>query len=477
MSLGHRAQPQKGVMVDTASSQDVASVSGLLGAPLHLPQSKKYTIVILRWLLVVGAGYVMLFSGSGGSSLRVDAIVVVMLATNVVVSRLPDTIVGQRGFEVLLLLVDTGLLSAGFWLTGSISSDFYFLYFFVIFMAGVSEKLTFVLMGSLLASLAYISVAWVGHYGTAALAPSSLLLRLFFIFGVALLYGVLVERVRVDKERRRTEYVTQLEKVNSRLRELVELKEAFVNGVSHELRTPLNGLLGYLSLVLDGTVGTVKGRVRTYVDRAYSQGLDLLRLIEELLTFVSLSRSRTEVRLAETNINDVLDAVREVCWPSAVVKGLDLRFDVAPDVGCLIADRTKLRDILLHLVSNAVKFTDCGGVQVSATWGPGTLTNGWQGMILECAVRDTGPGIPPALQEVIFEEFRQLDGSLSRRRGGVGLGLPVCRGLVQLLHGEIRVASKLGEGTTFTVRLPADHNLPVVATAQDAASPLIVARG
>ncbi len=461
-------------MVDITSGQDATSVWRDVGRPAHPLQSKKYAIVILRWLLVIAAAYVMLFSGPERRSLAVDAIVVVMLATNVLIARLPDAAVARPGFEVGLLLVDTGLLSAGFFLTKSFSSDFYFLYFFVIFMAGVSEKLTFVLMGSLLASTAYIAVAWGGHVGTAALAPSSLLLRLFFIFGVALLYGVLVERIRLDRERRRVEYVGQLEKVNARLRELVELKEAFVNGVSHELRTPLNGLLGYLSLVLDGTVGTVKGRVRTYVDRAHLQGLDLLRLIEELLSFVSLSRRRSDVRLIETNISELLDAVRDVCLQPAVLKGLDLRVEVAPDIGCLIADRTKLRDILLHLVSNAIKFTDRGEVKVRAVWRAGVLTNGWQGMILECSVHDTGAGISPEQQEVIFEEFRQLDGSMARRRGGVGLGLPLCRGLVQLLRGEICVDSTVGKGATFTVRLPAERNTPAIATAQDAASPLVV---
>lgn len=435
-------------MVDITSGQDATSVWRDVGRPAHPLQSKKYAIVILRWLLVIAAAYVMLFSGPERRSLAVDAIVVVMLATNVLIARLPDAAVARPGFEVGLLLVDTGLLSAGFFLTKSFSSDFYFLYFFVIFMAGVSEKLTFVLMGSLLASTAYIAVAWGGHVGTAALAPSSLLLRLFFIFGVALLYGVLVERIRLDRERRRVEYVGQLEKVNARLRELVELKEAFVNGVSHELRTPLNGLLGYLSLVLDGTVGTVKGRVRTYVDRAHLQGLDLLRLIEELLSFVSLSRRRSDVRLIETNISELLDAVRDVCLQPAVLKGLDLRVEVAPDIGCLIADRTKLRDILLHLVSNAIKFTDRGGKVF--------VTGAVEGAQMVLTVEDTGVGIDEESLRHIGDPFFQVRGAYDRPHDGTGLGVSIVKGLIALHGGELRIQSRVGNGTCVAVRLPVD---------------------
>lgn len=460
-----------------AAVQDVVSVSRHSGARVYPLESKKHAIVTLRWLLVIAAGYVMLFSAQGGRSLAVDAIVVAMLACNVVISRLPDDLVARPGFDLMLLLVDTGLLSAGFYLTETINSDFYLLYFFVIFLAGVSEKLTSVLLGSLLASVAYLSVALAGHNGPAMPVSSSLSLRLFFIFAVALFYGFLVERLRLDRERRRVEYVTQLERVNARLRELVELKEAFLGAVSHELRTPLNGLLGYLGLVRDGAVGSVKGRVRTYVDRAYLQGIDLLHLVEELLSFASLSRGKTDVRLVETDVSEIMDAVRASCAPQASAKGLTLSFDVASDIGSPVTDRRKLLDILLHLVSNAIKFTDHGEVQVIAAWRPDVLANGWQGMVLECAVHDTGPGISREQQEIIFEEFRQLDGSMSRRHGGVGLGLSVCRGLVQLLRGDLCVDSRVGQGSTFTVRLPAECSTPVVPTAQDQASPLVVTSG
>ena len=436
-------------------------------SPVDQLQSKKRAIVTLRWLLVIAAGYVMLFSGQVGSSLAVDAIVVAMMACNVVIGRLPEHVVSQPWFDIVLLLVDTALLSVGFYLTQAVSSDFYLLYFFVIFLAGVSEKLTAVLMGSVLASVAYLSVTWaeIGAHRS-ALFQGNVLLRLFFIFAVAMFYGFLVERLRLDRERRQQQYVAKLEGVNARLRELVELKQAFLGSVSHELRTPLNAMLGYIDLVRDGSAGVVKGRVRTYLDRAYQQARHLLRLIEELLSFENLSRGRVEVRLVETDPTEIIERVRETCEGAAELKGLTMHVDIAPDIGPVLTDGNKLLQVLLHLVANAVKFTEQGEVRLTATWHPGVLSSGWEGPVLECQVRDTGPGIPADQQEAIFEDFRQLDGSSTRRHGGMGLGLSVCRGLIQLLRGEICVESTPGNGATFTVRIPAEPPAAQGATPQ-----------
>ena len=322
------------------------------------------------------------------------------------------------------------------------------------------------LLGSVLASVAYLSLAFAeSNRAPTTLLQGNLILRLFFIFAVALFYGFLVERIRIDRERRQAEYVARLEGVNARLRELVELKQAFLGAVSHELRTPLNAMLGYIDLVRDGSAGTVKGRLRTYVDRAYSQALHLLRLIEELLSFESLSRGHMDVRLVETDIVDLVSRVRLTCESAADAKGLALCVEVAPNVGPLVTDGTKLLQILLHLVANAIKFTDTGEVRVTATWERGVLGSGWQGPILEFRVRDSGPGIPLEQQEAIFEEFRQLDGSTTRRHGGMGLGLSVCRGFAQLLRGEILVDSSPGNGATFIVRIPADRHAAAEGTA------------
>ncbi len=297
-------------------------------------RSKRNAVVLLRWPLVIAAAYVMMFSGSGRPSLTVAAIAVALVASNALIARLSEELVAHAGFDVILLLVDTIGLSAGLYLTEAVSSDFYLLYFFVIFIAGVSERLTSVLMGSVLASAAYLSITLAGFTAPpVVLTPGSIALRVFFIFSVALFYGYLVERIRLDRERRQAEYVGQLETVNSRLRELVELRQAFLDSVSHELRSPLNALLGYIDLVRDGTVGEVKGPAQAYIHRAYNRGVHLMRLIEEVLNFSDISKGRTAVRLSEFDVGDMVRQIEASTRPVAEAKGLALQFDVPADVG------------------------------------------------------------------------------------------------------------------------------------------------
>ncbi|MFQ5665035.1 MAG: sensor histidine kinase [Candidatus Binatia bacterium] len=417
---------------------------------------KKRAVITLRWVLIIAAGYLMLFSGDEWPGLAVSVVVVVLMASNVAIGRLPDRLVAHAGFDALMLLVDTILLTTGFYLTKAISSDFYVIYFFIIFLAGASENLFSVLAGSLLASAAYLALAR-GSFGIAPvrLAQENAALHAFFILAVALFYGFLVERIRLDRERRQVEYVARLESVNAQLRELDELKQAFLNAVSHELRTPLNAVLGYIDIVRDGTVGELESPAREYIERAYHRGRHLMRLIEELLNFASLSRGEASTRRTRTDLRELVEKVRATADPSARAKGLALRFEVGPDVSTVTTDNIKIIQILLHLVTNAIKFTNAGEVRVSVACRQVPRGGTGHATVLELTVADTGPGISREQQPGIFDAFRQVDRSLARKHGGLGLGLATCRGLVDLLHGEIRVDSTPGRGSTFVVRIPA----------------------
>ena len=426
-----------------------------LGSGADYFQSKRQAVVMVRWVLVTAAAYLMLFSGSSDPNAGVLVVVALLLGSNVLIGRLPEKVVAHAGFDLMVILSDTILLSLGFYLSSGITSDFYLIYFFVIFLAGVSERLSSVLLGSLLAAGAYISLRWAGLTEGAAVPDGSMLLRVAFIFAVALFYGFLVERIRLDREKRTAEHYARLERVNARLRELVELREAFVGSVSHELRTPLNAMLGYMDLVRDGSVGEIKPTAVQYIDKAYGRGVHLMRLIEELLDFANLSKGQVDVESQPAELPALLDRVRSVIAPSAKAKGLDFRLEVDPAVEHIVTDAGKFVQILLHLVTNAIKFTDRGEVVVRARRSEGTLATGFRGPVLEVSVRDSGSGISAEMCEAIFEEFRQGDLGKNRRHEGIGLGLAVCRGLAKLLGGDLRVESTVGKGSTFTVRLPA----------------------
>lgn len=432
---------------------------GVFASGVDALQSKRQAVVMVRWVLVTAASYLMLFSGSSNPNAGVLAVVGLLLVSNIAIGRLPDAIVAHPGFDALVVLVDTVLLSIGFYLSNGVSSDFYLVYFFVIFLAGVSERLSSVLLGSLLAAGAYVSLRWAGL--TTPIPDSSMALRISFIFAVALFYGFLVERIRIDREKRQEEHYARLERVNARLRELVQLREAFVGSVSHELRTPLNAMLGYMDLVREGSVGEIKPAAAHYIDKAYGRGVHLMKIIEELLSFASMEKGLIEVEPSLTDVRALVDKVRGAIEPSVKAKGLDLRVEISPSVGRVVLDGSKLVQILLHLSTNAIKFTDKGAVTIEVSQQPGTLGSGWKGDVLAIAVSDSGRGISAEMHEAIFEEFRQGDLGTNRRHDGIGLGLAVCRGLVKLLRGDLTLDSTVGKGSTFTVRLPA--TVPAVA--------------
>lgn len=440
-----------------------------LGSGLDTFSSKRQAVVMVRWVLVTAAAYLMLFSGTSNPTPGVMVVVALLLGSNVVIGRLPERVVAHAGFDLMVLLSDTVLLSLGFYLSSGITSDFYLIYFFIIFLAGVSERLSAVLLGSLLAAGAYLSLGWAGLGEGAQIPESSMLLRVAFIFAVALFYGFLVERIRLDREKRTTEHYARLERVNARLRELVELRESFVGSVSHELRTPLNAMLGYMDLVRDGAVGDIKPAAAHYIDKAYGRGVHLMRLIEELLSFASLAKGHAGESAEPASVAEVLDRIRDVAMASARAKKLQFRVDADPSVAAEVVDGAKLTQILLHLVTNAIKFTDRGEIVVRAAVRDGTLTWGWSGPVLEVTVRDTGRGIPAELHDAIFEEFRQGDLGNNRRQDGIGLGLAVCRGLVDLLRGDLTLVSEVGRGSTFTVRLPVGAGASLEAERSEAA--------
>jgi len=222
-------------------------------------------------------------------------------------------------------------------------------------------------------------------------------------------------------------------------------KSEFLAVMSHELRTPLAAIIGYEELLFEGITGPVNEGQRTQLGRIKASATHLLSLIDEVLT---LSRVEAGQEVMHPERLSVLAALHEsavLAEPLAAEKGLTLRVVPPPD-GCEVwADPTKLRQILLNLLTNAIKFTDSGSV---------VLESGKCEETVEIVVRDTGIGIAPADHDRVFDTFWQVEQKSTRRVGGTGLGLSVSRRLARLMNGELTVASTLGEGSTFTLRLP-----------------------
>jgi signal transduction histidine kinase len=224
------------------------------------------------------------------------------------------------------------------------------------------------------------------------------------------------------------------------------MKSDFLATMSHELRTPLTAVLGYTSLLSTGITGAVTDAQRTQLGRIDASARHLLALIDDLLSFAKLKAGHESIAEGAADVAALTREMADLVLPIAETKGLTLRLDVPGEALPHQTDAKKLRQILLNLLGNAVRYTERGTVEISLRHSGGRLR--WD-------VRDSGIGIAPEHQARIFEPFYQVDQSLTRRVEGTGLGLSVTRQLAELLGGEVAVESVVGVGSTFTVWLPA----------------------
>ncbi|HEY7725221.1 MAG TPA: ATP-binding protein [Anaeromyxobacteraceae bacterium] len=240
----------------------------------------------------------------------------------------------------------------------------------------------------------------------------------------------------------------QLEESFGKLKELDRLKSNFLATMSHELRTPLTSVIGYSEMMLEGLGGPLTGEQREYLQIIMEKGESLLQLITSILDITKIEAGRIRLVISEVDLGQLLRDAAATVMPAARKKSVALGCETAepPRVTC---DREKLRQCLINLVSNAVKFTPAGG-QVSV----GAESRGDRVALF---VRDTGIGIAEDHLNKIWDTFYQVDGSSTREYGGAGLGLAIVKSFIEAHGGEVQVTSAPGQGSTFTMFLPLQH--------------------
>ena len=228
------------------------------------------------------------------------------------------------------------------------------------------------------------------------------------------------------------------------LRSASRLKSEFIGTMSHELRSPLNVVIGYVDLLMEGDMGAMNAEQNDALERVRQHALQLLELIRETLDVNRLEAGLLPLDLDTFTVHEFLDDLKDSIPTDWMKRDVMLAWN--PPNGAIVirSDRAKLKKVLRNLIHNALKFTDRGSVTVNTV-----ADNGW----VEFAVSDTGIGISAESLPVIFEMFRQVDGSTTRRYGGVGLGLYIVKQLVRGLGGDVTVSSRVGVGSTFRVRL------------------------
>ncbi|PZM96723.1 MAG: hybrid sensor histidine kinase/response regulator [Actinobacteria bacterium] len=246
-------------------------------------------------------------------------------------------------------------------------------------------------------------------------------------------------------------------------------KSEFLANMSHELRTPLNSVLLLARLLAENSEQNLTPKQIEFARTIYSAGSDLLALIDDILDLSKIEAGRMDVEPSEVRFDDIRSYVEQAFAPQAEEKGLDFQVYVSPDLPpTLITDAQRLQQILRNLLSNAMKFTDKGGVTLRiAPAPPGTFfdvpTLATARQVFAFTVIDTGIGVPDDKLSLIFEAFQQADGTTSRRYGGTGLGLSISRDLARLIGGTITVSSVPGKGSTFTLFVP-DRITPDAST-------------
>ncbi|MFN8624388.1 MAG: HAMP domain-containing sensor histidine kinase [Candidatus Binatia bacterium] len=435
-----------------------------MGTPLldsqqfeHLGGGRKGAFLLLRYVFIIAAAYLIIFdSRTGTFPFSHGLMIAAALGSNVALSMVSARFVFSWYVEAPVLIADTLWVSWALHSTSTSGEGFFLLYFFVLCLAALGENMAMVLLGSTAISAA--NVYWTSGPN---MWTSPNLLRIVFFYTAALFYGYVINEIKQERQRavkgmawareledKVAERTSQLQRLYDEAEAASRVKSEFLATVSHELRTPLVAVLGYTELLLDGEFGALQPDQHNALQRVHYRGQELLEVINATLDVSRLEAEPISLDVQTVDTAALLTELQGELQRISTSDGVRVEWDIPASLPALATDPGKLKIVLRNLVRNALKFTERGHVKIRAQ----PCVDG-----IELCVSDTGIGIAADMLPVIFEPFRQVDGADTRRFGGVGLGLYLVRRLVDLLGGQISVASTVGEGSTFRVQLPLTH--------------------
>lgn len=410
-------------------------------------------ILLLRWVLIVTTAYLVLFSRPLSEvTPGVALFVASYLGSNVLLTEWLPRLRSAAVLEWTVVAIDTVALTVALALTGGGSGDLFVLYFAVLFLSALSERVGLVVGAALLITVANLYTV-VEYQGAAALLAQGYMLRVPFLFVVALFFGQLVHLARARERDAETQQAR-------------ELRLDLLSGVSHDLKNPLGVIESLADLLLDGSAGELNPQQADLTRRIRASTRQVITLSQNLIDAERIDAGRLVVIPRHATLARVVDDALVVARCASAIKGVSLQAHVEPGLPTLLLDPVQMERVIANLLGNAIKFTPAGGgVRLDAHR---------QRDLVRVTVADDGPGIPPEeLPRLSEPHFR---GVRSRGIDGAGLGLFIVRAVVEAHGGTLRIRSAVGEGTAVTVELPVGATVEA-APAAAAAAPLALAVG
>jgi signal transduction histidine kinase len=439
------------------------------------PASRAF--ILLRFTLIIAVAYLLIAeAGPAAISPTLIGIFALALLSNVAVLYLPSRWTESRLVTGGVIVGDTVWITLALILCGRFTTEFFYLYFFILFLAAVGESLRLVAIGVAVVCLTYVVMA-VSTKSLSGIMETRFLIRIPFLFAVAIFYGYLIDRLRRERDRARSEEVAvsklehshaeleranqalmaeiterrraedSLQRANEELQEITDVRSRFFTTISHEVKTPLTAIQNSIKLIRKGA-NPAKGEYFLDVIHRNAERLNLI--ITDILDMSRVETGSLRIRAEAVDLAVLVTEVLGRMQARAEAAGVRLDAEFVQPEPRAWADRRRVEQILSDLVDNALRATEGGGSVVVRV-----LPNEKH---VELSVEDTGVGLSTVDQKRVFEPFYQAGDEIVDRPPGAGLGLTICRDLARGHGSELKVESRVGEGSRFYFRLPTDSS-------------------